>query len=351
MQISRLTQIATHRFVSGDGLPFIFAWQAFPGPARVGVGLVETHVAHRFVFVERAHAGEREQPPVAVGIFPVKRCLPGFFAHAAPAIREPEFRTLITAGLDELEVLAVRDQPRSQRIRCQQHAMARAFVIETKAGAVMPDFLHAARLFDPFERRVASGGRDRQVGAVGRPERIDREVVLDIRQQQFLMLLFMMAAEHHARRDFGPARFLHRGEQGGHRLVHLRAIAKNFRGRGTGKQAALRAREWRSDLLIIRVEQVFELRVKRAVTGKKSLEQEGFEEPGRVRKVPLGGADIGHGLQAVIVRRERLAQRLALTPHGAVVCRQGLARRGKAARGVLRLPGSVADEAHHCASL
>ena len=96
---------------------------------------------------------------------------------------------------------------------------------------------------------------------------------------------------------------------------------------------------------------MFELRVEWTITGKKSLEQKSFEEPGRVRQVPPDRADIGHGLQAVIVRCQRLAQRLALAPHAAVVCRRCLPRCGMVARDMLCLPGPVADDAHHCASL
>ena len=60
------------------------------------------------------------------------------------------------------------------------------------------------------------------------------------------------------------------------------------------------------------------------VVGKKILEQESFEEPSCVREVPLGGTDFRYGLQTVIVRRQRLAQRLAHAPHAAVSCRQRL---------------------------
>jgi len=136
------------------------------------------------------------------------------------------------------------------------------------------------------------------------------------------MLFLMVAAECRARRHLGPVFLFHGGEQRDHRIVHLRAIAEDFLHRRTRQQPAARARERDADLIIIRVEQMLELRVKRAVTGDKGFEQEGLEEPARVCEVPLGRARIGHGLQAVIVRRERPAERLAHAPHGGVARRQ-----------------------------
>jgi hypothetical protein len=48
-----------------------------------------------------------------------------------------------------------------------------------------------------------------------------------------------------------------------------------------------------ADGLVVRVEEIFEIRMKRAIAGEQRLQQELLEEPAGVREVPLGGLASG----------------------------------------------------------
>ncbi len=86
------------------------------------------------------------------------------------------------------------------------------------------------------------------------------------------MLFLVVAPERGARRDHRPV-FLCRGyDQGGHRVVYVGAIAEYLFGRGTRQQAATRARVRVADLLVIGIEQVLEVRMKWAITGRELFE-------------------------------------------------------------------------------
>ena len=54
-----------------------------------------------------------------------------------------------------------------------------------------------------------------------------------------------------------------------------------------------------------------ELRVKRPVVREIGLQDKGLKEPGDMCQVPLGGADIGHGLDLAVFRFQRLTQGFA----------------------------------------
>ena len=74
--------------------------------------------------------------------------------------------------------------------------MPRPLAIEAEACAVVSDLHHAA-IELPIGRRRAVGlaDCDRARILVRRTQRVLREQVQDISEQQFLMLLFMIAAE------------------------------------------------------------------------------------------------------------------------------------------------------------
>src|SRR4029077_14123208 len=80
--------------------------------------------------------------------------------------------------------------------------MPRCFVIIGKSAAVMADRSH--RLFKinkPHRAAFLSGDLDFSLSKDG-IQRILREHVLDVRDEQFLMLLFMMNTENKDRLDF-----------------------------------------------------------------------------------------------------------------------------------------------------
>src|SRR6266850_1851796 len=100
--MAAVREVAVKRRVAGGNLPFRFGRQAFFGPAREGVGLVEADVADRLGGIDRALAGQREDQPLAILAAPVERRLPALLLHRAPALRQPEFGPLVAALGDEI---------------------------------------------------------------------------------------------------------------------------------------------------------------------------------------------------------------------------------------------------------
>jgi hypothetical protein len=80
----------------------------------------------------------------------------------------------------------------------------------------------------------------------------------------------------------------------------------------------------RSDRLVIRIKEVAEGRVD-PVIGVEPGQNEGFEEPGRVRQVPLCRADVVHRLDGLILGRKVGRQRLGLAPYGREPLGRGMA--------------------------
>ena len=76
-------------------------------PTREGVGLVEAHMAHRFVGRQRPKPGQRPDRPLPVVPFPIKRRLPPFLLHSRPAIIEPEQLLAVAAVGNKLLVLGI----------------------------------------------------------------------------------------------------------------------------------------------------------------------------------------------------------------------------------------------------
>src|SRR5690606_19181273 len=101
------------------------------------IRLVVAHVADGRVPVERPPPAERELALEIVG--PAERPVPAGFPDLRPAVREPERGIAIAAGLDELAELAVRDEAARERVRPEQHLVARRLVVEAEIPAVAAD--------------------------------------------------------------------------------------------------------------------------------------------------------------------------------------------------------------------
>ncbi len=144
-----------------------------------------------------------------------------------------------------------------------------------------------------------------------------REQVQNVHQDQFLMLLLMRQAEIDQGGDVGP---LGQGplQQGGHGGVHMAAIGPHLAERRAGDQAAGRPRAAGADSLVIGVEQEAEALVEHPVIGIEGLQQEGFEEPGGVGLMPFDRAGVRHGLDHLILGRQRRGQGQGARAHGVV---------------------------------
>lgn len=64
------------------------------------------------------------------------------------------------------------------------------------------------------------------------------------------------------------------------------------------------------------------------VSRSKHTQQEIFEKPRRMGKVPLGGTDIHHALHAIVLKGERLTEPLRLSPHCMILGEQRISRWG-----------------------
>ncbi len=70
-----------------------------------------------------------------------------------------------------------------------------------------------------------------------------------------------------------------------------------------------------ADGLVVGIEQIAEHRIERLIALEVRLQHEGLEEPGDVRQVPLGGADVRHGLDLLVLGAQRRGQFQALRPN------------------------------------
>jgi len=124
--------------------------------------------------------------------------------------------------------------------------------------------------------------------------------VQDVGQQQFLVLLLVVAAQLDERQCFGGGV----GQQVGQRGVHMGAVGLDLGEAGAAQQPALRAGVAGAQAFVIGVEEPRPALVEDFVVGQVRHQPHGFEEPGRVRHVPLRRAGVGHGLElGVFVRK------------------------------------------------
>src|SRR4029077_13360070 len=168
---------------------------------REGVGFEITHVCNGLVFIDRAKSGKGEMPPCAISFFPIERSFPTLFVHRHPTEREPEFRLLISSGFNESKVCAEGNQTRAEGKFRDECAMSRSFIVVGKIATIMTNSCNCFVEIDKCHRR-------RRVGFLLRAfsknwmQRILREDMLDIGNEQFLMLLLMLNAECDDRFDF-----------------------------------------------------------------------------------------------------------------------------------------------------
>lgn len=125
-----------------------------------------------------------------------------------------------------------------------------------------------------------------------------------IGQQQFLVLLFVIDPQFDQGADAGPGRVVRPVDKVNHGLVHVPAVLRDFRDAGPGQHAAAGAGMPVTFGLVVGVEEIAELRVEGPVAGLELLQDEGLEEPGRMRQMPFGGTGVFHGLHHLVFRRQ-----------------------------------------------
>ncbi len=137
----------------------------------------------------------------------------------------------------------------------------------------------------------------------------------NIGEQQFLVLLLVIEPDLDDRNEFGE---IGRGfDQLRHRAIDMRAISGDLGRARPRHQAALRPRGARAGRDVIRVVQIGEALIERAIIFDIGLEQKLLEKPGDVGAMPLGRARIGHRLDDLIFRRQQSGAALGFGAHGA----------------------------------
>ena len=204
-QAPRLDEVAAQRLAKRGMFPLDLGRQSSAGPGRKRVGLVIAHMRDRRVRIDRLRAAQRHRPVAAVALLPIERRAPAFRLHARPSRRKPEQRRPIAAVGHERHPFRIGDEPVREFIRFEQHAMARPLAVEAEPLAVMSDLDHAAIEFAVRGRRaVGPADRQRPRIPVGRTQGVLRKQMQDVGQQQFLMLLLVIAAEFDQFGDGGP---------------------------------------------------------------------------------------------------------------------------------------------------
>ena len=161
-----------------------------------------------------------------------------------------------------------------------------------------------------IERRGLADRHARARLAVGRLERLRREQGEDVGEEKLLVLLLVIDAELDQLCRLARKLAVAEPHQG---VVDEGAIGAHLIAGWSRQEATLGPRVTRAHALVIGVEAIFEALVEHAVAGQEALQQEGLEEPGGVREMPLGRASIVHRLDDLVLvaqwRRQLARQR------------------------------------------
>ena len=158
--------------------------------------------------------------------------------------------------------------------------------------------------------RVAAGKRQSEI--VGRIDRVLREGVQDVGEHQFLMLLLVVQPDLDQWRQSAELVFASLAEEFDDRGIDMAAIGADLVGAGPGDVAAMIAGMAGAGADVIGIEQEGEVGVEGPVAGGVLAEQELLPEPGGMRPVPFRGARVRHGLDLLVLGRQRCGPALGL---------------------------------------
>ena len=145
--------------------------------------------------------------------------------------------------------------------------------------------------------------RERRID--GRPGWIDREYMLDVGQDEFLVLLLVAETDLDEEIEVLVAAFF--GDQIEHRVVDVLAIGEDLVHRRACQQATVGTWVHSSDGVKIGIQDIVEVLVKPVVGLRVFLENEALPKPRNVRKMPFRRADVWHALHDVVLWLEVLA--------------------------------------------
>ncbi len=211
--------------------------------------------------------------------------------------------------------------------------MARTFVVEREPGALVPDPRDAPLVREPLDRRRRlDRRRGRRCPHVRRAKRVGGKRVLHVRENELLMLLFVMGAEQDHRQSARVAR----GQERDHPLIDARSPRAHLIEGGPREQAPRGPRMARPGRLVVRVEEEAPSVVAPPVSRVEAREHELFEEPGRMGQVPLGRARVRHRLHERVFRGKGRGEGLGPAADLLVPSNQGFSVHGGPLRGIER---------------
>ena len=129
------------------------------------------------------------------------------------------------------------------------------------------------------------------------------------------MLLFVIEADLQPLLQGRPDVVAGTLQQRQHVFVHIRPVTDDVVDARTRQKSPLLAGMEFSDPLIIGIEQIAEPGMEFRIARLVGLQQEGLEEPARMRQMPFGRTGLGRDLDHIILARQRCAQRFALLSH------------------------------------
>ena len=238
------------RHTASRHFPLGFRWQPASLPAREGVRLVITDMCDRHLRIDSYTALQRKARPALFGLLPVQGTCLLSRLHMSPAIREPQLRAAVASIVHELEIIAFGHEGIGNRECLQPDPMPGTFIVESETRSIMSDFIKP-RFDGPPEGRTLSGGSwpGRIEHGIGR---ISGKSVLNVHEQKFLVLLFMMQTKVGKFETFTRAGL---GEQMLHPGIDMLAIGIHlFQGRAR-KQPPLGAIKALTNGNIIGIEQ------------------------------------------------------------------------------------------------
>src|SRR5664279_128306 len=191
MKALALDEGSLDRHASRRDLPLRLGRQPTLRPPRKRIRLVVAHVTHGLIERHRTSARKRELRKAIAGALPIEWRFPSTVVHHREPGREPELRALVAAVIDEVEILAIRDEPRCEPEVLEKFAVRRQLVVEREALVLMSDAMHAAAERLPRRFGEHALGQLRAL-AIDGAKRIHPEDVLDVRDEQLLMLLLVM---------------------------------------------------------------------------------------------------------------------------------------------------------------
>ena len=111
----------------------------------------------------------------------------------------------------------------------QKNSVTRAFIVKRKFVPLMPDFHDPAKARRPTAGGSTALGRVSGQLPIGRPERVAREDMLDVGEQQLLVLLLVVDSQFDDLCDVLCVSIAEAGQQTQHALINGMPIFEHLR--------------------------------------------------------------------------------------------------------------------------